>query len=66
MTKQTKYKLKIGKFGFYFYDSMLKSELTLEVVLNRLNVLNKELDISKIRQNKQSLEITLLKKELRE
>lgn len=64
--KHTRYKLKISKFGFYFYDSKTKKDLTLEMVLNKLNFLNKELDKSKIRYNKQSLELIILKKELKQ
>ena len=57
MTKQTRYKLKISKFGFYFLDSKTKNDLTLEMVLNRLN--NYEINI-----NKQYNKLNNLKKEL--
>ena len=65
MTITTRYKVNIGKFGHYFYDSITKKELSLEMVLNRLNFLNKELDKWKRKSLKKSIEIIELKKELR-
>ena len=32
-----RYELKIGKFGFYFYDKTFTKEMELKEVLNRLN-----------------------------
>lgn len=32
-----RYKLKSGKYGYYFYDSMVKVDMTLDMVLNKLN-----------------------------
>jgi len=32
-----RYKLKKGKFGCYFYDSKVEVDLSLEMLLNRLN-----------------------------
>ena len=62
MTKQTRYKLKIGKFGFYFYDSMIQLNMSLESVLNRLNFLDKELDKWKKTSLNKSIEIIKLKR----
>ena len=37
--KNTKrYELKSGKFGYYFYDNQVKVDLTLEMILNKLNM----------------------------
>ena len=62
MTKQTRYKLKIGKFGHYFYDSMIQLNMSLESVLNRLNFLDKELDKWKKTSLNKSIEIIKLKR----
>lgn len=32
-----RYELKTGKFGYYFYDTVVSIDMTLEMVLNRLN-----------------------------
>ena len=32
-----RYKLKKGKFGCYFYDSKVEVDMSLEMLLNRLN-----------------------------
>ena len=37
MTTEKRYELKIGKFGYYFYDNIVSINMTLEMVLNRLN-----------------------------
>lgn len=37
MSEQKRYKLKIGKYGFYFYDNTFTKDMTLKEVLNRLN-----------------------------
>ena len=56
MTKHTRYKLLSGKFGYYFYDSKTKKDLTLEIVLNRLNDYE-------IKTNKQYKKLENLRKE---
>jgi len=52
MIKLNRYKLKKGKFGCYFYDSVLETEMTLEIVLNRLNDSNESLNKLRIKYNK--------------
>lgn len=32
-----RYELKLEKFGYYFYDTIVSIDMTLEMVLNRLN-----------------------------
>ncbi len=61
-----RYKLNIGKFGHYFYDSMIQIDMSLESVLNRLNFLDKELDKWKKTSLNKSIEIVKLKKELKQ
>ena len=33
-----RYEIKSGKFGYYFYDKQKKKDLTLEMILNKLNM----------------------------
>lgn len=35
--KKNRYELKKGKYGCYFYDSTVLVDMTLEMVLNKLN-----------------------------
>ena len=44
MIKMNRYELKIGKFGYYFYDSFVQIDMSLEMVLKRLNYNHKQLD----------------------
>lgn len=44
MIKMKRYELKTGKFGYYFYDSMIQIDMSLEMVLNRLNYGNEQFD----------------------
>ena len=37
MINLIRYKLNIGKFGHYFFDTLMNVDLNLEMVLNRLN-----------------------------
>ncbi|MHA1747713.1 MAG: hypothetical protein ACTSYF_03620 [Promethearchaeota archaeon] len=38
--KLIRYSLKVGKFGFYYFDNQTNQELSLEEVLRLLNILN--------------------------
>lgn len=53
-----RYELKRGKFGYYFYDSEMNIDLSLETVLNRLNDTKEQLD--KLRKQYSKLNITYL------
>ena len=44
MTIEKRYELKLGKFGYYFYDTVVSIDMTLEMVLNRLNYGHKRLE----------------------
>ena len=52
-----RYLLKIGKFGYYFYDSEMNIDLSLEMVLNRLNNSKTALDKLRIKYNNLNIEI---------
>ena len=56
-----RYELKRGKFGYYFYDSILEAEMTLAIVLNRLNDSRIALDKLRVQYNK--LNVNYLTKE---
>ena len=47
-----RYKLKKGKFGCYFYDSEMDLDLSLEMVLNRLNDTRIQLEMLRVKYNK--------------
>lgn len=59
----SRYKLKKGKFGCYFFDSIIRIDLNLEMVLNKLNryeTLQSKLDMYKERNREQLFKITSL------
>jgi len=51
-----RYNLKKGKSGYYFYDSVLNAEMTLEIVLNKLNDTSIALDKLRLQYNKLNIE----------
>jgi len=56
-----RYKLRKGKFGCYFYDSKVEIDLTLEMLLNRLNMYDNRLNHQYDRNNVMTREIYNLK-----
>jgi hypothetical protein len=61
-----RYKLKKGKFGCYFYDSEMDIDLSLEMVLNRLNDSRIALDKLRVKYNRLNVVYLLKERELKE
>ena len=59
-----RYKLKKGKFGCYFYDSKVEIDLSLEMVLNRLNITDNRLSYQYNQNNAMTQEIYNLKDDI--
>ena len=59
-----RYKLKRGKFGCYFYDSKVEIDLSLEMILNRLNLNENRLSHQFDRNNAMTQEIYNLKDDI--
>jgi len=59
-----RYKLRKGKFGCYFYDSKVEIDLTLEMLLNRLNMYENRLSHQYDRNNAMTKEVYNLKDEI--
>ena len=48
MTNQNRYELKSGKFGYYFYDNDIQIDLSLNMVLTKLNYCNNRINESEL------------------
>jgi len=47
-----RYELKLGKYGMYFYDNVLNIDLTLNMILDKLNYSDKLLNDRLLKINK--------------
>lgn len=59
-----RYELKIGKYGHFFYDSKVEVDLSLEMLLNRLNMYENRLNHQYDRNNFMTKEVYNLKDEI--
>ncbi len=59
-----RYKLKKGKFGCYFYDSKVKVDLSLEMVLNRLNLNDNRITLLQDKNSFQSFKMYELRDDI--
>lgn len=59
-----RYELKIGKFGYYFYDSKVEIDLSLEMLLNKLNLNDNRITLLQDTNGLKTVEIYELKDDI--